>query len=266
MMKSKLVKAIMLGMCVSVLSTGVVFAESSFCQVGESVSQQSNDEDSLTLKQKEIDQYVFDEYAKEIQEKGIIVTYTGVVDNFVEIGISPYNVTNAKYLYKIFGSELVKIVEGEEISLMSTSLIAPDATVSSPTTEVDEKILAKQQEVDTYLFEEHKDEIASKGIYVNYTAPSDGFIEIGISPYSQENADYLYEALGEDVIKVVEGTQAVTMDNLTYNPNIAESGIVVQDNIVKHTSPIMILGFIAGGAVLLGGIVILTLKLRATRK
>lgn len=265
MMKLKLVKAIMLGMCVSVLSTGAIaFAEAGECLVGE-VSQQTNDEDSLNLKQKEIDQYVFDEYAKEIQDMGFIVTNTGVVDNFVEIGISPYNVSNAKYLYKIFGSELVKVVEGEEISLMSTSQIAPDASVSSSATVVDEKTLEKQQEIDTYLFEEHKDEIASKGFSVNYTAPSDGFIEIGISPYNQENADYLYEALGKDVIKVVEGTQAVAMDNLTYNPNIAESGLV-ENNTAKSTSPIMILAYVAGIAVLLGGIVILTLRLRTTRK
>ena len=265
MMKSKFVKAIMLGMCVSVLSTGVVFAESGFCQVGETVKQQTNDEDSLTLKQKEIDQYVFDDYSKEIQDMGFIVTYTGAVDNFVEIGISPYNDTNAKYLYKIFGSELVKVVEGEEISLMSTSQIAPDASVTTSVMVADEKTLEKQQEIDKYLFEEHKDEIASKGFSVNYTAPNDGFIEIGISPFNQENADYLYEVFGKDVIKVVEGTQAVTLDNLTYNPNIAESGIAV-DNTVKSTSPFMILAYISGGAILVGVIVILTLKLRATRK
>ena len=46
---------------------------------------------------------------------------------------------------------------------------------------------------------------------VTHTGPRDGFIEIGITPYSEEYAGYLYGIFGSDMVKVVEGQQAVTL-------------------------------------------------------
>ncbi|NLK85972.1 MAG: hypothetical protein GX279_00570 [Clostridiaceae bacterium] len=70
----------------------------------------------------------------------------------------------------------------------------------------------RQLEADRYLFADHTEEIAAKGITVTHTSATNEYVEIGIIPFNEENADFIYQALGKDKIKVVEGVQAVTMD------------------------------------------------------
>lgn len=74
-----------------------------------------------------------------------------------------------------------------------------------------EELYQKHKEIDKYVFEDHADEIRLQGFGVTHTGLRDGFIEIGIMPYSDEYADYLYEIFGSDMVKVVEGRQAVTL-------------------------------------------------------
>ncbi|MET3695752.1 LPXTG-motif cell wall-anchored protein [Bacillus oleivorans] len=74
-----------------------------------------------------------------------------------------------------------------------------------------EAILEKQAEIDQYLFVDHLDEIEEMGIHVTHTSPVDTYVEIGISPYSDEHAEYLTEIFGAEFVKVVEGQQAVTL-------------------------------------------------------
>jgi hypothetical protein len=72
-------------------------------------------------------------------------------------------------------------------------------------------MIEKQKEIDHFIFEEKKDEIAQKGITVTTTTPLENQVEIGITPFTVENANYFYKAFGKDVVKVVEGAQNVTM-------------------------------------------------------
>lgn len=74
-----------------------------------------------------------------------------------------------------------------------------------------ENILKKQQEVDQFLFEEHREELAAKGITVTHTVPEDLIVEIGIIPFTQENANYLYTIFGKNSVKVVEGAKATML-------------------------------------------------------
>jgi hypothetical protein len=74
---------------------------------------------------------------------------------------------------------------------------------------VNEEMYKKQGEIDKYLFDEHKDEIAAKGITVTHTVAGKDFVEVGITPFSKENEDFIYKALGTEQVKVVEGTQAI---------------------------------------------------------
>ncbi|WP_028610774.1 hypothetical protein [Paenibacillus harenae] len=67
--------------------------------------------------------------------------------------------------------------------------------------------------VDAYVFKDHVDELAEKGIHVTNTGPVGDFIEIGIQDFSAEKAAYLNEVFGLELVKVVEGFQAVTLDN-----------------------------------------------------
>lgn len=85
------------------------------------------------------------------------------------------------------------------------------------------ELLQKQQEIDSYVFEEHREEIAAKGFTVTHTGPMDGYVEIGITPYSEENVNYLYDIFGKDDVKVVEGIQAATMEITTTSANDDES-------------------------------------------
>ncbi len=130
MIRIKLAKAVILGVCISALSTGVVLAETGGGGAGTASQETGIDSDLLKL-QSEIDQYVFDDHLEEIEDMGFKVTHTGPVDNYVEIGITPYNDKNADYLYEIFGKDNVKVVEGEEAVLFTATDAAPDAAVST---------------------------------------------------------------------------------------------------------------------------------------
>lgn len=130
-MKSlKFAKGLILGMCITLLSTTTIFADTGGGQSAVIQAQEEGPDSSLLEKQGKIDQYLFGQYADEIATKGFKVAYTAPVDNIVEIGITPYNEGNAEYLYGIFGRDTVRIVEGEQAVLFTTA-DADSAGVSS---------------------------------------------------------------------------------------------------------------------------------------
>lgn len=45
-----------------------------------------------------------------------------------------------------------------------------------------------------------------------HTAPLENTVEIGIIPYTEENISYLQEVFGVEAVTVVEGQQAVTLN------------------------------------------------------
>lgn len=71
-------------------------------------------EEELMDKQSEIDKAVFVE--KIFQDKGISVyhTSTDILNNKVEIGISPFNEETVQEVRDYFGDELIQVVEGHE--------------------------------------------------------------------------------------------------------------------------------------------------------
>lgn len=73
----------------------------------------------------------------------------------------------------------------------------------------EQDLLAKQSEIDKTVFEEKAAEIAGMGFTVTNTGVIDGAVEIGITPYSESSAEYLYGLFGKDGVKVVEGMQAI---------------------------------------------------------
>lgn len=135
MIKNKLLKAVALGLCMSVVFTGTAFAQSGGGTSPSFGGVNAEENDILFEKQAEIDLYVFSEHAEDIRKQGFQVHYTGVADTFVEIGISPYNEKNADYLYDIFGKDFVKVVASDEPVLYATTDVANaasdlDATVT----------------------------------------------------------------------------------------------------------------------------------------
>lgn len=88
-------------------------------------------------------------------------------------------------------------------------------------------LIQKQAEMDRKIFGEYAEELEAQEIYVNYTGITDTYVEIGISPYSDEKADYLYQLFGKD-IQVVEADQSM----LYATTGIAEP---VASDIVEDT-------------------------------
>lgn len=78
---------------------------------------------------------------------------------------------------------------------------------------IDPAVLAKQREIDAYVFgTEGSEELAKLGFKATYTAPVGDRVEIGILPYEESHAEFLYEKFGRDQIVVVEGFEAVPIE------------------------------------------------------
>jgi hypothetical protein len=71
------------------------------------------------------------------------------------------------------------------------------------------QLLEKQAEIDHAVFE--KDVLGKEGITVYHTSSDiiNNKVEIGISPFNDENTQTVYDYFGEDMVNVVEGQQAV---------------------------------------------------------
>ena len=126
-MKSKYIKGIILGLCISAFSTSVAFAQavsSDVAATSEVVQTEGTKE--LMEKQRQIDQYLFEDHTKELEAKDIFVNYTGIVDDYIEIGISPYNDENANYLYEALGKDGIKVVEFDQSVIYQSGVAVDD--------------------------------------------------------------------------------------------------------------------------------------------
>jgi hypothetical protein len=96
-----------------------------------------------------------------------------------------------------------------------------DEPVSIQITALDEEVYEAQAEIDKILFEQNNaKDLEAKGIFVTHTSTSGDYVEVGITPYTPENADLVIRLLGENNVKVVEGLKA---EILQYSPEYNES-------------------------------------------
>ncbi|MDF2512737.1 MAG: hypothetical protein K0S04_2603 [Herbinix sp.] len=126
-MKSKYIKGIILGLCISAFSTSVAFAQavsSDVSATNEVVQTEGTKE--LMEKQRQIDQYLFEDHAKDLEAKDIFVNYTGIVEDYIEIGISPFNDENANYLYDALGKDGIKVVEFDQSVIYQSGAAVDD--------------------------------------------------------------------------------------------------------------------------------------------
>jgi hypothetical protein len=130
--KSIFIHTLILSFCLTFISAGTVFASSENSKVLS--TQNTSSESALLKKQQEIDKYVFEDHGKEIEAKGFKVTNTGQIKDYVEIGITPYSEANADYLYKIFGKDKVKIVEGMQAQLLNNAVTSTAAPLKAKPT------------------------------------------------------------------------------------------------------------------------------------
>lgn len=166
MIRKNILKAFTLGLCISGLiavtaNTGSAYANEQLGG-GEAPSYQgtiSPEDSALYDKHKEIDLYLFADQIEEIEKLNFDIIYTGVSDTYVEIGITPYNDENADYLYDIFGNELVRVVDTEEVILYTSQEedqdIAPDL-FTSPIMDMGEDAPVSDIDTDEDLIKERE--------------------------------------------------------------------------------------------------------------
>lgn len=105
----------------------------------------------------------------------------------------------------------------------------------------------KHKEIDLYLFADHVDEIREKGIKIAYTGVMGDVVEIGITPYTDENAEYLYEIFGNKEVKVVEAADNILYANsndaavsyMAAGTAIDGSDIMLPDGAVSFTGEVV---------------------------
>lgn len=106
-----------------------------------------------------------------------------------------------------------------------------DEPVSIQITAVDEEMYEEQAEIDKLLFEQnYANDLELKGIYITHTSTVDDYVEIGITPYTPENADAVVRLLGKDNVKVVEGVLAEILQYSTDNPETIDPAELADDS------------------------------------
>ncbi|WP_187118913.1 LPXTG cell wall anchor domain-containing protein [Bacillus marasmi] len=144
---------------------------------------------------------------------------------------------------------------------MYTTFAAAEFSASEPSQE----IIAKQAEIDQFLFEEYVQELAEKGIMVTHTAPLEQSVEIGITPFNDENANYIKELIGVDQVTIVEGQQATTLSKTseeaaqTVMPEEDSTDTKAEKNSGMSTN----IYIAAGAIVLLAGVMIFIKRRKA---
>lgn len=273
--KSNFMKAALFGLFLTTFSTGVAFAEtngSADIQIAITAKTASSDNE-LSLLQGKIDQYVFVDHADEIKGKEFMVTNTGVVDGYIEVGILPYSEENAKFITDTFGTEKVKVIEGEDVMMYAFGDVETEDSMitleTSTDIQFDDAIFDKLDEVNNLLFAKNTSDLEAKGLSIMSTAATQTAVEIGILPYTKENIKYISDLVGKDLVKVVEGkepelmaTSGIAVDKGLENGEVIATAYDTAIDPVKltsdtsktggKTSPVIILS-IAGVIVLLGG-------------
>lgn len=128
-----------------------------------------------------------------------------------------------KRLFKVLLLSLSLSVASMGLAFADTDANQPLVKpVSTEVTADEEALYAKQAEIDKILFEKYARDLEEKGIAVTHTGAIENSIEVGITPYTPENADIVNKLIGDDTVKIVEGTIAVT---LQYNPELNGDGV-----------------------------------------
>lgn len=259
MFRSKLLKVMAFGLCMSALISGTAFAQSIEGSAPTSRGELSSEDKALFDKQLEIDRYLFADHVKEIEEKGIIVSYTGVADTYVEIGISPYTDKNTNYLYELFGKDIVKVVKAEQAVLdakaetnAAVSDLAEDEQIFT-TMAIDADTAVSDTAVEDTLQEEKV-----------YKGGDDKEFQIQIESVNEgeelENPEVIYQTTAADAGQEIAEVQTVSAtDDRSADVKRTEDG---EDK--GLSTPITIL-LIAGGAAIVGGAIIITSKKKAER-
>ena len=164
--------------------------------------------------------------------------------------------------------DTVKMEEAEgDVFIQIMEEDAPDAAVSHMAEEpaITEDILNKQKEIDQYLFGDYMKDIEEKGFTVSHTVPTEEYVEIGITPYTEENAQYLYSIFGKEQVKVVEGELAELYDSNAADSTVLETqATMVNEDDVQKEKQVKSLAIYGGGIIVIGGVLLARRKIKTS--
>ncbi|HHW68025.1 MAG TPA: hypothetical protein GXX16_10045 [Epulopiscium sp.] len=166
--------------------------------------------------------------------------------------------------------DTVKMEEAEgDIFIQIMEEDAPDAAVSHMAEEpaITEDILNKQKEIDQYLFGDYMKDIEEKGFTVSHTVPTEEYVEIGITPYTEENAQYLYSIFGKEQVKVVEGELVELYDSNAADSTVLETqATMVNEDDVQKEKQVKSLAIYGGGIIVIGGVLLARRKIKTSNQ
>jgi len=213
MIRTKLAKAILLGACFSLLSTGVAFASADTSKGAGVPGFEGATEENQELynRQSQIDQFVFKDHVREIEEMGFVVTHTGVMGDVVEVGITPYEDAFAEYLYENLGKEQIQIVEGQ-LYMPLTAPDSPDAAVSNM---VDSEVPAQAEDAIGDVAEEEELKIQITSVDAEKAAESglaeEEVLEQATSTDVVEDSRVVYATADQDTAEAKENSKVGTI-------------------------------------------------------
>lgn len=276
MIRRNLIKAFALGLCMSSFFAGAAYAQAgagstpSFGGVEVAEAVEAVDDITLYKKQKEMDQYLFVDHVKDIEEKGFKVVYTGVAESYVEVGITPYSEKNAEFLYNIFGRGIVKVVDTEAAITLVDENQAPDApdtpvsssdTMASPIIDMGEEATDSDAVSDDVLIMERQliadaeEEVKVQIESINDSMPEDVTVD-----GEKVREAYLTEDLPTEDDAVMDiAITSVQDDAIGINSN--ESRESEKNDITKS----VIIAIAAGGIIIIGGAYFATVKKRSMK-
>jgi hypothetical protein len=138
----------------------------------------------------------------------------------------------------------IKVVAALLLGLCLTFISSANTLAESSNTDKANAMIAKQKEIDKYIFEDKKDELAEKGIMVTHTAPLETTVEIGISPFNEENANYFYDVFGKSDVTVVKGEQVETLNTGNEQASTLTPETSKENKSNRFPSPLYISAFI----------------------
>jgi hypothetical protein len=278
MIKKNLIKTFALGLCISALFAGAANAGVAYAQSGGGTSPGlrgtvSSEDSALFEKQKEMDHYLFDEHVQEIEKLNFEIIYTGVADTYVEVGITPYTEENAKYLYDIFGDELVKVVDTQEAVLYTSPdegqnvaiPVAPD-NIASPIMDMGDTPVSDTSASDEALIKE-REQMANDNDEFSIQIES---IEED-EPSEDMDPELIWQTGVVEDLPVSDNADVISDEDTDIRI------VSDQDDMVKTTSAkdiqsenkslptASIIAIVAGGIIIIGGIVFVSNKKKAVK-
>lgn len=157
-----------------------------------------------------------EEQLQEWEEAGIDPNHTEVIENirnYINENVEPgaFSSLHIDREEKQVGIIVLSFTEEitPQVKQDIEALVSEPAEVAFRVVEfTEEELMAKQNEVDAAVFE--KKVLEPKGITVTHTSTDiiHNQVEIGISPFNEENSEMVYEHFGKDMLRVVEGEHA----------------------------------------------------------